>query len=76
MAVKNITDRQICQAYNISKNNPKKSVLEVLMELTQEPEKVCYRAMERAYNNKLIEYGVSLESGWLTEKGMEESQNV
>lgn len=33
------------------------------------PEKVAYRACERACDNGLIEYGVSLRTGWLTDKG-------
>ena len=32
---------------------------------------VCYRAMERDYDNGYIDYGVSLRSGWLTNKGKE-----
>jgi len=35
------------------------------------PEKVIYAAMERTYDHGLIECGVSLRSGWLTEKGKE-----
>jgi len=35
-----------------------------------EIEKVCYRAMERAESHGLIDYGVSLRSGWLTNKGI------
>ena len=42
---------------------------ELLAQRTGECEKVCYRAMERAYERDLIEYGTSLRSGWLTEKG-------
>lgn len=42
---------------------------DLLAERTGECEKVCYRAMERAFARDLIEYGTSLRSGWLTEKG-------
>jgi hypothetical protein len=42
---------------------------ETLAAETSEPEKVCYRAMERAERHGLIECGVSLRTGWLTEKG-------
>ena len=31
--------------------------------------KVAFAAMERAFNRGLIEYGVSLRAGWITEKG-------
>ena len=42
---------------------------ETLAARTGQPEKVCYRAMERAERRGLIEYGVSLRTGWLTEAG-------
>ena len=42
---------------------------EVLKERFSVPEKVAYSACERAYDHGLIECGVSLRSGWLTEKG-------
>lgn len=42
---------------------------EALAASTGQPEKVCYRAMERAEKRGLIEYGVSLRTGWLTDKG-------
>ena len=32
-------------------------------------EKVAYRAVERAGRHGLIEYGVSLRTGWLTDAG-------
>lgn len=34
-------------------------------------EKLAYRACERADDNGLIECGVSLRTGWLSEKGLE-----
>lgn len=42
---------------------------EALAAQTGQPEKVCYRAMERAERHGLIECGVSLRTGWLTEAG-------
>lgn len=42
---------------------------DLLMERTGECFKVCYKSMERACDRDLIEYGVSLRSGWLTDKG-------
>lgn len=33
------------------------------------PEKVIYAAIERAVDRGLIEYGVSMRTGWPTEKG-------
>ena len=43
---------------------------EAIAKATGQPEKVCYAACERAYRDGLIEYGVSLRAGWLTEKGL------
>jgi hypothetical protein len=42
---------------------------EALAAETGQAEKVCYRAMERAYDRGLIECGVSLRTGWLTPAG-------
>ena len=42
---------------------------EKLAEITGAPEKVTYAACERACDRELIEYGVSLRTGWLTDKG-------
>lgn len=42
---------------------------ELLAERTGECEKVCYRAIERAYDRGLVEFGTSLRSGWLTDEG-------
>lgn len=41
----------------------------VLERETGAPPKVVYAALERAANRDLIEYGVSVRSGWLTDKG-------
>jgi hypothetical protein len=49
---------------------PTKFVDAILKDGTGQPAKVVYRAMERAYSRGYIEYGVSLRSGWLTEKGL------
>lgn len=70
MSVKHISDLQVVQAYihaKISGVWPE----DTLAQVTGQPLKVCYRAMERAYRRGLIEYGVSLRSGWLTDKGKE-----
>ena len=74
MATKDITDKQVIEAY-------KKSILQrsvnlanfkwpetILMQETGQCEKVCFSAMNRAEKNGYIEYGVSLRSGWLTDK--------
>lgn len=73
MAMKHVTDLQVCLAVALFRaremNGP--WPYEILAEVTGQPEKVCYRAMERACKRDLIEYGVSLRTGWLTEKGRE-----
>lgn len=69
MATKDISDKQVCEAYEQSKNPPHMWPHSILMKTTGQPEKVCWRAMERAYDRDYIECGVSLRSGWLTGKG-------
>lgn len=74
MAMKDISDKQVCEAYveAIRKRQDEKECVfpyEILMKVTGQPEKVCYRAMERASDRDYVEYGVSLRTGWLTEKG-------
>jgi len=72
MATKNITDIQVLKAYQDSKVTiDGKWPYDLLMELTGQCEKVCYRAMERACKRGLIDYGTSLRSGWITNKGYE-----
>ena len=70
MATKDITDKQVCAAYNMYwAENHVKWPYKYLQDWTGEPMKVCYSAMERAEKRRYIDYGVSLRSGWLTEKG-------
>lgn len=81
MATKDISDKLVCEAYAayraISDETLKTGIepvddvfpYNILQEITGQPFKVCYRAMERAADRDLIEYGVSLRTGWLTEKG-------
>lgn len=67
LATKHITDYDVCQAYHDSSLGV--WPYDLLHERTKECLKVCYSAMERAYTRGYIGYGVSLRSGWLTEKG-------
>lgn len=77
MATKHVTDLMVCQAVKAYRNALTKNIClrrtpfpyETLSTQTGEPEKVCFRAMERAERRGLIDYGVSLRTGWLTEKG-------
>lgn len=68
MATKDITDRQVCLAYQQAHDRFPSEILEAT---TGQCAKVCYRAMERAFRRGLIDYGTSLRSGWLTAKGLE-----
>lgn len=72
MATKDISDEQVCRAVQsfIDRDRDLPWPYEALAAETGECEKVCYRAMERAYDRGLIECGVSLRTGWLTEKGL------
>lgn len=67
-----ITDAQVCEAYRRWRAEcPYGKTAEVhLMEMTGAPIKVAYAAMERASDRDLVNYGVSLRTGWLTEKGL------
>lgn len=71
MQTKDITDRMVCEAvseYNKDPhNNPFPYV--ALSKKTGCAEKVAFRAMERADDRGLIDYGVSLRTAWLTETG-------
>lgn len=70
--VKDISDYLIVLAYDTGRKlKPRIYPDELLMKWTGACEKVCFRAMERAVDKDLIEYGVSLRTGWLTEKGEE-----
>lgn len=47
------------------KYEPESDAITFLMGITNAPYKVCYRAMGRAYNKGLIDYGVSLRTAWV-----------
>ena len=72
MAMKDISDGLVCLAVYHYKQNFNKEALypyEYLQKWSGECFKVCYKCMERACDRGLIEYGVSLRAGWLTDKG-------
>lgn len=70
MAMKDITDRQVVLAY-IERDAtwPRVFVYDILMRETGQPFKVCYKCMERACDRGYIDFGVSLRTGWVTDKG-------
>lgn len=65
-----ISDLTVIEAYDAAKIL-ERPVLDVLMSLTGAPEKVCWRAMERAEERGYLDYGTSLNSAWVTDKGRE-----
>jgi hypothetical protein len=77
MATKDITDRQVLAAYDESRRTRESGTKgwgwseDLLAKTTGQPVKVCVCAMRRAEERGLIECGVSLHSGWITEKGRE-----
>lgn len=75
MARKDITDLQVCLAYQQTREYNRGRVTDLiwpedlLVKWTGQQVKVCYRAMERAADRGYIDCGVSLRAGWLTETG-------
>lgn len=89
---KDITNESVCRAYalyqlamekfgfnNVIPSDCIRYPYEILMNWFDLPFDVCWRAMERASDEGFIEYGVSLRTGWLTDKGkqlLKEDQHV
>ena len=71
MSMKHITDAQVCRAVQAFRDRDLELPwpYEALAAETGQPEKVCFRAMERADRRGLLDYGVSLRTAWLTEAG-------
>lgn len=74
MATKDISDRQICEAYAEMKRRRTAGEVgvwadDILARMTGERPKVCERAMERAERRGLIDCGMWLRGGWLTKNG-------
>jgi hypothetical protein len=68
MSRKDVTTLLVLRAYRDTQVHR----CEVLVSVTGEPEKVCFRAMEREQDRGFIEYGASLGCGWLTDAGKAE----
>ena len=73
MKTSDITDKMVCEAVAEYQSDPynKPFPYEIIAQKTGCVEKVAYCAMERADDRGYIDYGVSLRTGWLTEKGKE-----
>lgn len=71
MKRRDISDLEVCRAvaqyHKDMSNNPYPYIY--LSNKFNCDEKLAYSACERAYGNGLINFGVSLRTGWLTEKG-------
>lgn len=66
---KDITDAQVVAACVKAKETGDFPLSE-LMDATGMHTKVCYSAMQRAARRGLIDYGVSLRTGWATPEGL------
>lgn len=82
MSRKNIPDRLVVEVSNELYGEIRRSgwgnpyrfrddLIQRLMRRTEECEKVCYAAAERASRRGLIDYGVSIRWAWPTQKGEE-----
>lgn len=70
MAVKDITDLQVCQAVFLFRDEAvHPSTIDLLQASTRQPGKVCLRALERACRRGLIDYGTSINVAFLTPEG-------
>lgn len=70
MRTSDISDATVCAAFaDAGMLGIGKGADEMLRLVTGAHPKVCLRAMERAARRGLVEYGVSLRTGWLTEAG-------
>ena len=73
MAMKDITDKQVLEAVREAQAvRDAETCLwpyELLVKWTGQPEKVCFRCMERAVGRGYLDYGVSLRTAWITDKG-------
>ena len=69
MKTADIPDYAVLSAYEKSKADPSKLPESILMREFDAHPKVCAAACVRAFERGLIDYGVSLRTGWITDKG-------
>jgi hypothetical protein len=69
MKTSDITDQQVLSACIVSRGFRLRSSFEVLLDITDAPQKVALRAMERADRRGLIDWGVSIEYAWPAREG-------
>lgn len=71
MATKDISDAQVVLAVREAHAGGWREWPHIiLMRMTGQPLKVCWRAMERADDRELIECGTSLRTAWPTAAGL------
>ncbi|MNQ81399.1 hypothetical protein D3C85_964200 [compost metagenome] len=68
MARKDVTDQMVLEAIK-ERAVTGESLLQILMSRTNEPMKVCWRAMERTLKRDYISFGTSLRTAWITPEG-------
>lgn len=72
MAMKDVSDVQVCLAYQYRTSGHNAALPHVILsKISGQCDKVCLRAIERAYKRRLIDCGTGLHTGWLTLKGKE-----
>lgn len=76
MSTKDISDKQVVQVVYQLREDARQGkhegdALTRLMELTNQPQKVCIRAMQRAELRGFIHYGVSIRTAWLSDSGVD-----
>lgn len=76
MKTSDINDKAVCLVYAVfwekltaSAFSPVTPPFKELMRIFNAPEKVAFAACWRAEKNGLLEYGVNVSCGWLTDKG-------
>lgn len=73
MKTSDISDKAVCEAVRDSRidrwDNGYRYPYDLLQQRFSAPFKVAWKALERAADRDFIEYGVSLRTAWLTEKG-------
>lgn len=70
MACKHITDYQVVKNQDDYKNGLiDLCTMQHLAKKTGQAFKVIYRCYERAYSRGYLDYGVTLRTAWLTDKG-------
>lgn len=69
MSTKDVSDAEVVRAA-VKARSVGSTTLNELTAITGQPRKVCFRAIERAVERGFVEFGVSVETAWPTEKGI------